>query len=61
MIPQIVGGRNGGRLNHFALIVNAEARKIGSGHWVDPAGISPAAGRRQTGQGRDNIVPYLFS
>jgi len=61
VIPQIVGGRNGGRLNHFALGVNAEARKVGSGHWVDPAGINPVAGRRQTRSGRDSIVPYLFS
>ena len=28
---------------------------------IDAAGINPAAGRRQTGQGRENIVPYLFS
>ena len=56
MIPQNVGGRNGGRLSHVALGVNAEARKFGGRH-----GINPATGRRQTGQGRDNIVPYLFS
>ena len=48
-------------LHLFGLRVNAKARKVGSGHWVDAAGIDPAAGRRQTGQGRDNIVPYLFS
>ena len=41
--------------------VNAEAWKVGSGHGVDAAGINSATGRRQTGQGRDNIVPYLFS
>ena len=41
--------------------VNAEAGKVSCGHWVDTAGINPATGRRQTGQGRDNIVPYLFS
>jgi len=29
--------------------------------WVDAAGVDPAAGRRHTGQGYDNIVPYLFS
>ena len=52
---------NGRCLDLFAPGVNAEARKVGSGHWVDAAAVDPAAGRRQTGQGRDNIVPYLFS
>ena len=53
--------RNSRCLDLFGLRVNAEARKVGSGHWVDAAAVDPTAGRRQTGQGRDNIVPYLFS
>ena len=53
--------RDGGCLDLFGLGVNTEARKVGSGHGVDEACIDPTAGRRQTGQGRDNIVPYLFS
>ena len=53
--------RNSCCLDLFGLGVNADDRKIGSGHGVDAAGIDLAAGRRQTGQGRDNIVPYLFS
>ena len=27
----------------------------------EPIYLNSACGRRQTGQGRDNIVPYLFS
>ena len=39
----------------YKFMLNGRSREI------DAAGINPAAGRRQTGQGRGNIVPYLFS
>jgi hypothetical protein len=29
-------------------------------HWIHPAGIDPTIGCRQSGQCRDNVVPYWF-
>jgi hypothetical protein len=43
------------------LAVHSQASLNKIARQLDAAGIDPTAGRRQTGQGRDNIVPYLFS